>query len=340
MASRQLLNSRLPLVAAPMAGGLSSIELVRAVSNAGAFPFLAAGYQKPDALDEQITRVRSFAENFGVNVFVPATTTIRNDELADYARELQPDLDEYGLQADLSAGSDEDYWHEKIELLLANPVPVVSFTFGLPDSSIIHALHNVGSTTLATVTTAEEAKQAETRGVDGLVVQGPRAGGHSATFTPEREIYECSTVEVVRSILPVTALPVIAAGGVDGPHAVRTLLDAGAHAVAVGTLLLRTTEAGTSSTYRRALADPAFTETLITRAFSGRPARSLRNGFIDRHPQAPCAYPAINHLTLSMRKAAAKAGDAHRIALWAGTGWRQARSEPAAQTITRLATLI
>ncbi|MCF2707430.1 nitronate monooxygenase [Arcanobacterium haemolyticum] len=337
---QQLLSSRLPIVAAPMAGGPSSVELARAVSDAGAFPFLAAGYRQPKMLHEQIAQLRSFTENFGVNVFVPTTSTVDTDELANYAQQLQPDLAAYGLTSNLDSPSGDDYWHEKIELLLADPVPVVSFTFGLPDKSIIHDLHNVGTTVLATVTTPNEAELAESIGVDGLVVQGPQAGGHSATFNPEREIRDCSTIDVVRSVLSTTSLPLIATGGVDSPQMIRLLIDAGAQAVAVGTLLLRTHEAGTSLVYREALANPAFTDTVMTKAFTGRPARSLRNDFIDRHPQAPCAYPIINHLTLEMRKAAAKAGDPHRLSLWAGTGWREARSEPAAQTIARLASLL
>ncbi len=136
----------------------------------------------------------------------------------------------------------------------------------------------------------------------------------------------------------VTELPVIAGGGVDGPDAVHRLRAAGAAAVAVGTLLLRTDEAGTSPTHRAALTDPAFTETVITRAFTGRPARALRNTFIDQHePTAPVAYPALHHLTRPIRQAAAAAGDANRLHLWAGTGYRSAPTGPAADVIGSLA---
>jgi NAD(P)H-dependent flavin oxidoreductase YrpB (nitropropane dioxygenase family) len=133
-------------------------------------------------------------------------------------------------------------------------------------------------------------------------------------------------------------LPLVAAGGVDGPAAVRRLLDAGAERVAVGTLLLRTDEAGTSAAHRAALADPAFAETAITRVFTGRPARALRNGFIDRHERhAIDAYPAVHHLTRGLRQAAAAAGDTDRLHLWAGTGWRRARTGRAGDVISWLA---
>ena len=106
----------------------------------------------------------------------------------------------------------------------------------------------------------------------------------------------------------------------------------------VGTVLLRTAESGTSHTHREALADPRFTSTVVTHAFTGRPARALANHFTDRYdPIAPLGYPALHHLTSPLRKAAAKAGEPELVHLWAGTGYRKARNEPAAATITRLA---
>ncbi|MEV0461230.1 nitronate monooxygenase, partial [Catellatospora methionotrophica] len=113
---------------------------------------------------------------------------------------------------------------------------------------------------------------------------------------------------------------------------------AGADAVSVGTVLLRSDEAGTSAVHRAALTDPARTGTVITHAFTGRPARALRNGFIDEHGEhAPYGYPAVHHLTTGLRRAAAAAGDAERVHLWAGTGYRRAATGPAAAIVTGLA---
>ncbi|NUP54006.1 MAG: nitronate monooxygenase, partial [Catenulispora sp.] len=143
--------------------------------------------------------------------------------------------------------------------------------------------------------------------------------------------------EVVREVRAAVGLPVVAGGGVTDARDASELLRAGAEAVAVGTLLLRTDESGASQTHKDALADPAFTETTITHAFTGRPARGLRNGFIDRHEAtAPFGYPAIHHLTRPLRQAAAKAGDADRLHLWAGTGFRAAQTGPAGEVIRRL----
>ena len=87
-----------------------------------------------------------------------------------------------------------------------------------------------------------------------------------------------------------------------------------------------------------ALADPAIDRTVVTRSFTGRPARGLANRWTGSYDSvAPLGYPAIHHLTIGIRRAAAAARDPHRLHLWAGTGWRAARDEPVAQALRRLA---
>ncbi len=217
-------------------------------------------------------------------------------------------------------------------------LPAVSLTFGLPDPGDIAALQHVGTHVLASVTSPEEARAAHQAGVDGLVVQGPDAGGHSATHDPTRVPEPIRTEDLVARVRAAVELPMVACGGVDGPDAVARLLAAGAQSVAAGTLLLRTDEAGTSATHRDALTDPALTETVMTRSFTGRPARALRNGFIDRHEaHAPTSYPAVHHLTRDLRRTAGEAGDTDLVHLWAGTGYRSTRTGPAADVIRWLA---
>ena len=103
-------------------------------------------------------------------------------------------------------------------------------------------------------------------------------------------------------------------------------------AALVGTLLLLTDESGASAPHRAALTDAPSRGTTVTRAFTGRPARGLRNGFIERYDAlAPAGYPAVHHLTSPLRRAAAAAGDPELVNLWAGTGYRSARPGPAAE---------
>ncbi|GAA2178660.1 nitronate monooxygenase [Leucobacter tardus] len=331
------MNTELPLVAAPMAGGATTDELAAAATSAGAFAILAGGYLSAAALDERIRAARVWGD-FGVNLFVPGTDTVDGTAFARYADALEGEARAAGVELDPVPRTDDDAWHEKLALLCAQPVPVVSLTFGLPDRSDIGRLQRAGTAVLATVTTSTEARAAVEAGVDGLVVQGPSAGGHSATWDPNRRITDGQTAPLVSAVRAITALPLIAAGGVDGPASVTELLRAGADSVAVGTLLLRTDESGASATHRAALASPAYTDTTMTRTFTGRPARALRNGFIARHEAHEItAYPAVHHLTRELRRRAAEAGDADRVHLWAGTGYRAAQTGPAAHVIRALA---
>ena len=332
------LNTPLPLAAAPMAGGGTTTALASAVVAAGGFAFLAAGYKTPEDVAAEIETLRAAGDGFGVNLFAPAISPVPQEEFRRYARRLQPEADAYGLDlSQVALREDDDRWADKLDLLLADPVPVVSVTFGLPRPAEVRALRRAGSRVLATVTTVAEAAAAAETGADGLVVQGSGAGAHSGTHDPYRVVPPTPTDELVRDVVAVTKLPALAAGGVDGPEAVARLLAAGAGAVAVGTLLLRTDECGVSRTHKDALGDPAFSETVITRAFTGRPARGLRNEFIDRHDDAaPVGYPAVHHLTRGLRQAAAAAGDPHRLHLWAGTGYRNARTGPARAVVEAL----
>ncbi|MGI5215040.1 NAD(P)H-dependent flavin oxidoreductase [Plantactinospora sp. CA-290183] len=334
-----LFDTELPLVAAPMAGGTSTPALVSAVASAGGFGFLAAGYKTPDAVAAELAELRGTAgDAIGVNLFVPGRDDITEAEFRRYARELAAEGAPYGLDlAHAPLVVDDDHWRDKLDLLLAAPVPVVSFTFGLPDPATVRALRRAGSRVLVTVTTVPEARAAHDLGVDGLVAQSTEAGAHSGTHDPRRPLSPTTAERLTVEVVAATGLPVVAAGGVDGAGRVRRLLAEGASAVMVGTLLLRTDESGTSQVHKDALADPARTGTVLTRAFTGRPARGLRNGFIDRHEAtAPFGYPAIHHLTRGLRVAAVRANDPDRVHLWAGTGYRQARTGPAAEAVAAL----
>ncbi|KKK07760.1 nitronate monooxygenase [Micromonospora sp. HK10] len=336
--TRDLLGVELPVVAAPMAGGPTTSELVAAVGSAGAFAFLAAGYRTPEALAAEIAAARATGHPFGVNVFVPTPVPVAEAPFRRYAARIAAEGAPYGL--DLAAASrteDDDHWAAKLELLVREPVPVVSFTFGLPSPAVLGRLRRAGSRVLVTVTDPAEAAAAAELGVDGLIAQSGLAGGHLGTFTPAEPPPLRPLPELVGLVAARTGLPVLGAGGVGGAADVRAALAAGATGVLVGTLLLRAVESGTTRTHRDALADPGRDRTVVTRAFTGRPARGLRNSFIERYEvDAPLGYPAVHHLTRPLRAAAARAGDADRLHLWAGTGWRAARAAPAAEIIAEL----
>ncbi|MFJ9704848.1 nitronate monooxygenase [Streptomyces sp. NPDC101234] len=329
----------LPVLAAPMAGGPSSPALVAAAARAGGLGFLAGGYKTAQALAGQIhtTRLDGVA-SFGVNLFVPNPVPVSDEAYRRYAREVQAEADRYGLTLPEEPVEDDDHWTDKIDLLTSSPVPWVSFTFGIPGRVVVDALRRAGSVVLQSVTSADEARRAAESGVDALIVQAQAAGGHSATLTPARPPAPVPLPDLIAAVRHAVALPVIATGGITTPDGVAAALRAGAAAAMVGTVLLRTHESGASAPHKAALVDPAFAATVVTHAFTGRPARALRNHFTDRYdPVAPAGYPALHHLTGPLRKAATEAGDTRLIHLWAGTGHGEARVECAADTFARLA---
>ncbi|WP_028934924.1 nitronate monooxygenase [Pseudonocardia spinosispora] len=327
-----------PIIAAPMAGGPGTPELAGAAASVGSLGFVAGGYRTVEALGEQIASVRARTRFFGVNLFVPNPVPVERDAYDRYARLVQAEADRYDLDlTGVGPREDDDGWSDKIQLLLDDPVPLVSFTFGLPSETTIAALRRAGSVVVQTVTSPAEATLAQDAGVDLLAVQASAAGGHSGTLDPATVPPEIPLGDLLAQVRAVTTLPLIAAGGLGTADAVASALHAGAAAVMVGTVLLRSEESGASKPHRAALADPSRGRTLVTRAFTGRPARALRNGFTDRYsPVAPLGYPALHHLTGPLRRAAAAAGDPEAINLWAGTGYRHATEEPAAQILTRL----
>ncbi|MGW4673969.1 NAD(P)H-dependent flavin oxidoreductase [Streptomyces sp. NPDC004324] len=331
-----------PVLAAPMAGGATTTALVAAAARGGGLGFVPAGYATARTLAERVAAARAEHVPFGVNVFAPNPLPVDRAAFDRYAALLQATADRHHV--DLSGQvpvEDDDAYAEKISLLVADPVPLVSFTFGIPERSVVARLRGAGSLVAQTVTGVDEARAAAEAGVDLLVVQAAAAGGHSATLTPRQPLSDVPVDGLTAMVRRAVGLPLIAAGGLATPEDVARVIAAGAQAAMVGTVLLRSEESGASAVHRAALADPGGRGTVLTRAFTGRPARALRNRFTDLYDDhAPYGYPALHHLTGGLRRQAAAAGDADAVHLWAGTGHRLARHEKAEQTLARLATAL
>jgi nitronate monooxygenase len=345
------LNSlTVPIIAAPMAGGPSTPELVTAVSSVGGTGFLAAGYKSAAAVEDEIDAVRSRTDApFGVNVFVPGSANVsphddgalsperRSSLLAAYRQSLAADAERYHVDLPQTDAADTDGWDAKIELLVRKRVPMVSFTFGCPDRSVISRLRDAGTCVVVSVTNVPEAMTSLAQGADALCVQGPLGGGHRPTHSVSNVPGNDDLTALVSNLRAAVDLPIIAAGGISRPEHVASALEAGAVAVQMGTVFLRCPESGASALHKEALASGAFDGTTATRAFSGRVARALTNRFIRDHDQsAPAIYPEVNQLTRPLRAAAQNAHDPGGISLWAGTNYRDATSEPAATIVQRV----
>ncbi len=327
-----LADLRARVVQAPMAGGPSTVDLAVAVAEAGALGSLAAGYLSPAALNEQIQAVKArTSAPFQVNVFCPEAHRSDPAAIAAYADALSVEYAAAGLGGPEPADFTDDSYPQKLEVLRADPAPLVSFTFGLPSAADVESLHTVGSAAAATVTSAEEAHAAIVLPIDALVVQGPEAGGHRAQH--DQAVLPDSTPinELVHAVRAITSLPIIAAGGIGTPANAQQVLDSGADAVQLGTRFLTTSESGTKPVHRAALL-AGDRETVVTRVYSGRPARGLRNGLIDRLGAAEVVgYPEVNTMTGPLRKAAPE--DSEIVNMWAGTGYRACAEQSAAELI-------
>ncbi|MGJ0118656.1 NAD(P)H-dependent flavin oxidoreductase [Williamsia sp. MIQD14] len=335
--SAQLRDLPIPLVGAPMAGGPTTDDLVVAVGEAGGLGFLATAYRSAEQIRASIDAVRARGvQRFGANLFVPDAPEVHETDpagVARYVEALTPWAQAAGVDVpEVPAFSTADY-ATAFDVVVERRVPWVSFTFGLPAPEEVARLREVDATIVVTVTSVADAHAAVERGADVLWVQGPAAGGHRSTFTVAQTPPEDALDDLLAAVVDAVPTPVVAAGGVGDGADVARLLGLGAQAVGIGTLLLRTPEAGTSAPYRRALtaaAEPGSqAHTVLTRAFSGRPARGLANRF---HRElghlAPSVFPELNTLTGPIRRAATAADDAEAITLWAGEGFAHARELP------------
>ena len=287
----------IPIVAAPMAGGVSTPPLAAAVSEAGGLGFLAAGYLNPGTLVEQIKAIRTLTDApFGVNLFVPDGSDTDAEALARYRDRLEAEAALYGTELGEPA-ADDDYWAEKLAVVRDLEVPMVSFTFGCPSPAMVADLKEHGCEVVVTVTSAVEARLAADAGADAVCVQGPEAGAHRGTFSNAEPGDNIGLLPLLRRVSAAVDLPLIATGGLAHGRDVAAVLVAGASAAQLGTVFLACPESGANPLHKAALTDTAFPGTAVTRAFSGRPARGLVNRFtLDHSASAPAAYPQVNNL--------------------------------------------
>jgi len=331
--------TRLPVVCAPMAGGVTTPELVAAVSNAGGLGFVDAGYRSADGLRTALAATREFTrEPVGVNVFAPSGGPADPLEIESYAQRLAPLAEAAGAELGTPRFDDDDY-AAKVELLLAGPPAVVSFTFGCPAAAVVAQLQAAGAQVWVTITSPDEARVAAAAGADAIVAQGAEAGGHRGAFEdPGGELHELT--ELLWLLRPTFAgehaPAVIAAGGLMSGADIAGALACGAVAAQLGSAFLLADEAGTSPAQRAAVASDA--DTTLTRAFTGRLARGIVNGWTAMvGAGAPVGYPEVHHLTAPLRRHGRAAGNADLINLWAGVHHHAARAESAAAIVARVA---
>lgn len=336
---RSRFEMTIPVVLAPMGGGPSTPELTAAVSNAGGLGSLAAAYSSPERIQQDIAKIRELTKRpFAVNLFSPSR--LPQPGSADSVGEfLRPYHERLGLKApELPQRPMEDF-DEQINVIVKAAPQIVSFTFGLLPQQVTDRLKAQGIYLIGTATTVEEARQLEQAGVDAVAAQGSEAGAHRGTFAVEAEEALIGTMALVPQVVDAVKVPVIASGGIMDGRGIVAALALGASAVQMGTAFLLCKEAGTSAAYREALRQAREDQTTLTRAFSGKMARGLRNEFIARWNASGLMhlpYPWQNAFTQPMRRAAAQAKQAGLLSLWAGQGVRMIRECSAEELMKHL----
>ena len=225
-------------------------------------------------------------------------------------------------------------------MLEARP-SIISSVMGLYPDRFVARMKSKGIKWFATVTTVSEARAAESAGADVIVAQGMEAGGHRGAFDATRaEETMIGLFSLLPTVVDAVKVPVVAAGGIADGRGVAAALLLGASAVQVGTAFLRCPEARVAKAWADAIGRSAPEDTMVSRGFSGRPARSIANAYVRAatSPSAPPAapYPVQRGLTRAMRDAAVKENDIERIQAWAGQSASLAKAVPAGEVVRRL----
>lgn len=334
---------RYPIIQAPMAGGPTTPALVAAVGKAGALGSFGFAYTEPAAMREQVAAVRVLTDApLHINLFVERTPDAP-DEATMHATldALRPMHEHIGIALPARiAAPYAPFIDDQIEAALVLKPALLSTHFGQLPPALIERAHAQGTLVAASATSVEDALELQNLGVDLVIAQGAEAGGHRGTFHPDAEDALIGTLALTRMIVRRCTVPVVAAGGIMDGEGLAAALALGACGAQLGTAFLPVDESGASSAHRRALFERSEDGTTLTRAFSGRPARGIRNAFTEyartrAFPVLP--FPIQNKATAALRARATQQGDGDYMSLWAGQGYPLARRMSAAALVSSIA---
>ena len=327
-----------PIILAPMAGAGGTPELVAAVSNAGGLGSWGGGYATPQQILDAAGQIRALTSKpFALNLFAGGYDAQPPVDSAPMLALVARVHDKLGLAPPVLPPVPQSPFAEQVEAVIEARPALFSFTFGIPSADVLARLRKAGIRTAGTATTVEEGKRLATAGVDFIVAQGEEAGAHRGSFLASFEQSMVPMRELTHGLLRDVAVPVIASGGIMDGREIAEMLDAGAVAAQLGTAFLICDESGAPSAYKQALLAAKDDTTVITRVYSGRPARGLRNTFIDMADGVPILpFRQQNDLTRPMRNESGKQGKPDYISLWAGRNVTRVRAMPAGRLIETL----
>lgn len=334
-----------PIIQAPMAGGITTAELVTAVSDAGGLGMIGAGYLDAEKTRGQIQEVKAGTDkSFGINLFVPRPYKEEKDVIHKAQLSLQPIQEKLGVSGAksefISYEQTLKIFLDQVKVVIEEQVPVCSFTFGIPSPDILYSLKQAGTYTIGTATTLAEALAIEAAGMDAAVLQGSEAGGHRGNFLAGVEQSMIGLMALIPQTVDQVNIPVIAAGGIMDRRGVRAAQSLGAQAAQLGTAFLTCTESGANLLHKQAILEKQQEDkTTLTNAFSGKAARGIENDFIRNMREAEQDlpdFPIQNTLTKPIRSAAAQKNDRNMMSLWCGQNPNLAEPITAKQLMHKL----
>ena len=341
MSIQQFFRPETPIIQAPMAGGISTPEFVAAAANAGIIGSFGFAYSTADKIDVDLRAGRALTSgpinaNFFVFGPVAAPSASEFDQAVTALRELP-------LAATLEFASVTAPYYPPLADQLApiwdHKPELITFHFGIPDQAIIARAQSLGILVGVTATSLAEGHQIAAAGADFIVAQGIEAGGHRGTFEAEADGDEQLTTATVTAQLSAgLKIEIVSAGGVMTAADIATMRRHGATAVQMGTAFLCCDEAGTDPVYRDYLLNKQDRETVLTRGFSGRWARSIETEFTAKMRGQPVLpFPIQNTVTGGLRKHSVASGTGECFSLWAGTGFAKVQALPMATMVKMLA---
>lgn len=333
------LQIRYPIVQAPMPDGITTPQLVAAVSNVGGLGTLAAGHLQPAQLRALIKETRKLTNKpFAVNLLIPEKPPHIGTAQIDRVNQLlAPFHAELGLVPVTPSALDHlPLFREQLAAVLEEQVDILSFTFGVPQLEDMVLFKEHGVIVMGTATHLLEAIVLEESGVDIVIAQGAEAGGHRATFLGTFEQGLVGSIALLPLLAHHIRVPLLASGGIMDGRAMVAALALGAAGVQVGTAFLTCPESGAHPSYKALLPEGTEITTVLTRSISGKPARVLSNRFVAElkaHVQDLPEYPLQQALTQTIRQAAANQERPEFMALWAGQGCALCSNKPAAELV-------
>ncbi len=341
--SRRLMLAA-PIVQGPFGGGLSSVDLVVAVGDNGGLGSFGVHHLDAVGIRDVASRIRARTRSgFALNLWVPHGDSedpkISDAEWNEACELLQPYFDSLRVPIPKRPARFMPGFDEQVEAVIEARPAVFSFVFGVPSSNVLERCRAAGILTLGAATTPAEAKLLADAGVDAIVATGMEAGGHRVSFLAEPEQCLTGTLSLVPQVVDTVSVPVVAAGGIADSRGVAAVLALGASAAQIGTAFLACEESNASSLHREMIFSRAARRTSLTRAFSGRLARSIHNDFIDAmrgREQSLLPYPAHSWLMSHLKNAALGARRTDVIALWCGQSAPLLRHREAARLMNSL----